>query len=110
MRKLTRLAAMGTLIASTALPLPFEANAKKVSISGTHTRAEIAQKCDAVGGVKSNTGGTSGGYGCENLDKGTSVNCNEQGQCTGWVPSKKGRDTRSINEVFDVSRRPQINK
>ena len=61
--------------------------AKTVSIGGTHSRAEIGKKCDAVGGVKVGTGAKSGGFGCENLDKGTSVNCNSKGQCTGWVPS-----------------------
>ena len=106
MSKLTRLAAMGMLIASMGLLLPFEANAKKVSISGTHSRAEIAQKCDAVGGVKNNTGGTSGSYGCENLDKGTSVTCNEKGKCTGWVPSKGG----GVPSIDDVLRRPLKNK
>jgi len=64
-----------------------DASARTITISGTHTRSEIAGKCDAVGGVKVGTGASKGGFGCENLDKGTSVNCDAKGHCTGWVPN-----------------------
>jgi hypothetical protein len=63
-----------------------EALAKEVAIRGTHSRAEIARKCDAVGGFKDNTAGKSGGYGCWNFSKTTSVTCDAKGHCTGWVP------------------------
>jgi hypothetical protein len=70
-----------------ALAVPMtDVSARSVSIGGNHSRAEIAKKCDAVGGVKSNTGGKKGSYGCDNLDKGTSVHCDANGKCTGWVP------------------------
>ncbi len=63
-----------------------DANAKTIKIGGTHTRTEIAKKCDAVGGVKVGTGASKGSFGCENMDKGTSVSCDSKGRCTGWVP------------------------
>lgn len=70
-----------------ALSIPMSAaNARTVNISGKFTRAQIAARCDEVGGVKSNTAGKKGSYGCENFDKGTSVNCDANGKCTGWVP------------------------
>ena len=64
-----------------------DAGAKTVNIGGSHTRGEIGKKCDSVGGVKVGTGAKSGGFGCENLNKGTSVNCDAKGHCTGWVPN-----------------------
>ena len=60
--------------------------AKNVTISATHSRTEIARKCDAVGGVKFGTSGRSGKFGCDNIGKQTSVTCDAQGHCTGWVP------------------------
>jgi hypothetical protein len=107
MRKLTRLAALGVLIASIGLLLPFEANAEKVSISGRHTRAEIAQKCAAVGGDAIGVDNSSGDYSCFNPHKGTSVSCDEKGKCTGYVPRRSGISPRSID---DVLRRPLNNK
>jgi hypothetical protein len=63
-----------------------QADARPVHISGTHTRSEIARKCQAVGGQKVNTDGNSGAFGCVNLNKYTSVDCDAQGHCTGKVP------------------------
>lgn len=100
---LWNLIAAGSIVAA-ALIAPSAAFAEKVSISGTHSREEIASKCKAVGGVGVNTQGTSGGYGCENLDKGTSVDCDAKGNCTGWVPGRVAPGTRNNN--FNV---PQSN-
>ena len=74
-------------VATMALTAPSAAFAKTVNISGTHSRQEIATACKAVNGEANNTSGTSGSYGCDNLNKGTSVNCNAKGVCTGWVPT-----------------------
>lgn len=63
-----------------------EASARTVNISGTHSRDAIRKACDAVGGVGSNTLGSSGGYSCDNLDKGTAVVCDAKGHCKGYVP------------------------
>lgn len=90
---LWNLIAAGAIVATTLIA-PSTAFAEKVDISGTHSRQEIADKCKAVGGVGVNTQGTSGGYGCENLDKGTSVNCDANGKCTGWVPGRVAPGTR----------------
>ena len=69
------LIAAGAIVATTMIA-PSAAFAENVDISGTHGRQEIADKCKAVGGVAVNTSGTSGSYGCENINKNTSVNCN----------------------------------
>jgi len=98
---------MGILIASIGLMLPFEANAEKVSIRGKHTRAEIAQKCAAVGGDALGVENKSGDYACFNPNKGTNVQCNEKGKCTGYVPRAGGTPPRNID---DVLRRPLNNK
>ena len=63
-----------------------DGNARVIQISGTHSRGEIAAKCDAVGGEKGGTSAKHGGYTCDNFDKGTSVACNAKGHCTGYVP------------------------
>jgi hypothetical protein len=63
-----------------------ESLAKQIKIGGRHSRAEIAQKCDAIGGTKVGTGSKSGGYGCWNIKKDTQVECDSKGRCTGWVP------------------------
>jgi hypothetical protein len=90
---LWNLIAAGAIVATTLIA-PSAAFAEKVDISGKHSREEIAEKCKAVGGVGVNTKGTSGGYGCENLDKGTSVDCDANGKCTGWVPARVTPGTR----------------
>jgi hypothetical protein len=75
------------LILATALAvLASPVWSKEVAIKGKYSRAQIASACDKVGGVKSNTSGKSGSYGCDNLDKGTSVHCDANGKCKGWVP------------------------
>lgn len=61
---------------------------QKVSISGTHSRAELKSQCDAVGGMCGNCGGTKGSYGCDNPDGGTSIGCTSAGKCTGWLPDR----------------------
>ena len=64
-----------------------DAMARKVSIGGTHSPGDIKKACDSVGGVY--TGADSkGNYGCTNLDKGTVVNCNSDGKCSGTVPAR----------------------
>ncbi len=78
---------MKSAVVLLAVSIPLSASyARTFSLSGKHSRAEIASKCDAAGGVKSNTSGKSGKYSCNNLDKGTSVDCNANGKCTGTVP------------------------
>jgi hypothetical protein len=64
-----------------------DATARSVSISGTHSRSEIAGKCSAAGGLSSSG---PNGYGCVNVDKGTGVNCDTKGHCNGWVPGVRG--------------------
>lgn len=65
-----------------------EAVAKSVSISGKHTRGEIANKCFKHGGqfygLSKKDGG---GFGCINESKGTAVHCTSDGKCTGEVPA-----------------------
>lgn len=60
--------------------------AKSVEIHGTHSQAEIQKACDALPDGVSVTGHDGHGYGCMNTKKGTSVACNDSGQCTGYVP------------------------
>ena len=64
-----------------------DAMARKVSIGGTHSPGDIKKACDAVGGVYEGAD-SKGHYGCANLDKGTEVNCNSDGKCSGTVPSR----------------------
>ena len=62
--------------------------AGQVSISGTHTKAEIKATCDSVGGVYSDD--PNGAYSCINTcgDGDTcGVACNKSGKCTGDCPS-----------------------
>ena len=71
-----------------ALILPATAcMAKTVNIGGRHTPGEIANKCFKSGGSFFSKGGKGGFFGCSNDKKGTSVNCNTQGKCTGTVPN-----------------------
>lgn len=61
--------------------------ADQVAIGGTHSKDEIKNACNAVGGDLLGVS-DSGSYGCENPSKGTLVLCNKDGKCTGWVPAK----------------------
>lgn len=63
--------------------------AKYVEISGTHTKSEIKDKCDAAGGTMIQGDGGKG-YGCFNHNKQTLVTCNDKGECGGWVPRVVG--------------------
>jgi hypothetical protein len=78
------------------------AEAKRVSIGGTHSAAEIKATCANVGGEYIEQGST---YGCEKPDKGTSVYCND-GKCHGYVPDKPagGGTTRApaAEEIFGL--------
>lgn len=74
-------------VATMALTAPSAAFAKTVKISGTHTRQEIGATCRAGGGIAINTEGTSGTYECHNPDRQTSIYCNDNGKCDGWVPN-----------------------
>ena len=60
--------------------------AKTVSISGTHSKADIQKACDALPDGVPVSGGKGNGYGCVNTKKGTMVACNDKGECTGYVP------------------------
>jgi hypothetical protein len=64
-----------------------DALARKVSIGGTHSPGDIKKACDSAGGVYEGAD-NKGNYGCANLDKGTYVNCNSDGKCSGTVPSR----------------------
>lgn len=83
MSPLTKLA-----IASFALTISLSAShAKQVKISGTHTPGEIAKTCEKSGGTfHQGSKAIGGAFGCTNIDKGTSVNCQSNGKCTGEVP------------------------
>jgi len=94
-----------------ALALPFTAAAlpvspawaKRVSISGTHTRAEFKSKCTAGMDYYSNAGG----FGCENRSKGTGVYCTVKGKCTGLVPDRRAPQLPrrpTLGGVLKVSR------
>lgn len=78
-----------TAIALLALTIPFAAShAKTININGTHGRTEIAKKCEKGGGMfYSHSKAKGSGFGCTNIDKGTSVNCQSNGKCTGEVPA-----------------------
>jgi hypothetical protein len=65
MPKTLMVSPLAILFAVVALPID-QAWAKRVSISGTHTRAEIKSKCGAGMDYYSNAGG----FGCENKSKG----------------------------------------
>jgi hypothetical protein len=83
MRKLPAFAFGFVIFGTLALPT-IPTLAKPVPISGTHGAGEIEQKCEGVGVFSGGLKG--GGYACNNLDKGTSVICNNNGKCTGNVP------------------------
>lgn len=64
-----------------------DASATKVTISGTHSRWEIEQKCIVAGG-QGYSNGYPGTYGCK-TSKGTSVDCSyATHKCTGTVPRR----------------------
>jgi hypothetical protein len=59
--------------------------AKRVTIGGTHSRAELKAKCAAAqGGIFLNEKG--GGYSCYATG---SVTCDAKGKCTGKVPRRQ---------------------
>jgi hypothetical protein len=74
--------------------------ADQISISGTHSAAEIKATCDKVGGQFSDIGG--GGYGCR-TDKG-SVRCSngscvgECSNCKAFQPNRNGAP--NLNSVI----------
>lgn len=67
----------------TVILLAGDAMARKVTISGRHSRAEIAGKCHAIGGARFATGSKSGSYGCFNARRDTTVECDSRGRGTG---------------------------
>ena len=75
----------GSVVVAGVLAFAGLAAAETVQISGTHSRAEIKGKCKEAGGTYSE--GTKS-YGCYVDSKDTSVQCNNQGTCTGQVPGK----------------------
>ncbi len=86
MTKLTRLGSAAVLLTFAIAFGTSDAYAHAVQISGTHTKAEIKSKCDALADGVPVTGQDGHGYGCMNTKKGTSVACNDAGQCTGFTP------------------------
>ncbi len=58
------------------------AHAGKVTLSGTHSAADIKTHCDAVGGQFTQA---DAGYGC--AGPGGQVNCSNKGKCTGTCPN-----------------------
>jgi hypothetical protein len=80
------------LVSLTILLFADKTWAGQVSISGTHSSAEIKQTCDNVGGTSVSM--SNGGYGCVNACGQTtcSVVCNSGGSCTGQCPSCGRRD------------------
>jgi hypothetical protein len=88
-------------LATTVLAGP--ASAREVSISGTHSAAEIKATCAKVGGDYVEGGG---GYGCENPAKSTSVMCRD-GKCTGFVPDRPAGGTRTpTDDIFGLPLQP----
>ena len=83
--KLTFLAAaLAALFFATVVEPAF---AQIVSISGTHSRAEIKSKCDAAGGDYHEEHGSQGqstGYYC-GAPSGNGVSCDNKGKCEGFV-------------------------
>src|SRR5579864_5103322 len=79
---------MNSLFRSTIFTLAFatalmggRAFAKEIDIAGTHSKDEIRNACNAVGGDLLGVS-DSGSYGCENSNKGTLVLCNKHGKGT----------------------------
>jgi len=78
--KIASVALLAVVLANSA------AEAKSVQIHGTHSQSEIKKACDALPDGVPVQGGKGGGYGCVNTKKGTMVACNDNGECTGYVP------------------------
>lgn len=94
-----RLVLMAAMIGTLGLAGP--AFARTVQIHGKVSRGQLQTACSAVGGVCGNCTGKSGKYACNNLDKGTSVDCTADGKCTGTVPDAK-RPHAGEHELTEV--------
>ena len=79
--------------------------AEQVAIGGTHSKDEIKNACNAVGGDLLGVS-DSGSYGCENSNKGTLVLCNKDGKCTGWVPAKTPAARNRVATAFGLKVKP----
>ena len=100
MRRLTIGSVLLSILAVMAI-MATDADARRVTISGTHSRGEIKKACAAVDGICGGCNATSGKYSCDNLNKGTSVTCDPQGHCTGYVPRDK-IDTITLNNALGI--------
>jgi hypothetical protein len=94
-----RIATTGFAFALASVLFAQTADARRVSIGGTHSASEIKATCAKAGGEYIEQGST---YGCE-TDKGTSVYCND-GKCHGYVPDRPAGDTTRTpaTEIFGL--------
>jgi hypothetical protein len=77
----TALVVSATLLVT---PLTLDgAQAERVQLQGTYTKGQIKTACSNAGGEYIESGST---YGCENPKKQTSVYCNPDQGCFGYVP------------------------
>ena len=93
-----------TLAFATAL-MGGRAFAKEIDIAGTHSKDEIRNACNAVGGDLLGVS-DSGSYGCENSNKGTLVLCNKDGKCTGWVSARTRADRNQVVTTLGLRVKP----
>jgi hypothetical protein len=107
-RRTQMLKSMVTMVFVTAFCCSMgTALAERISISGTHSKSEIAKTCGKVDGDSFTV--PNGGYGCANGCKDSSgeldvctVTCNKEGKCEGSVPDRRV-DEKDIRDVLNNS-------
>lgn len=94
-----------------ALTISTSVQARTIKISGTWSRAAIADRCAKAGADCFNCeAGARGEFTCINPKKHTQVSCTEKGHCTGIVPRRVVTTSSSLDAILGRARGSTIGR